>query len=563
MAPDLSLLRNLGILFNLKNTFGGIIVKSILSLWSADKHHRLCNLFYPLWLAAMLIGFYLTRKIGLDVSFLVWGFVLLFLFIIRPHSIIYRTAVDDGSVARKGMTLAVIVCLILICTYPMSVFPHWNGEDPAHRNQYELIAESMLNVHLYFDYGEEYSLEHLENPYDPVERAESGAQFKWDHAYYNGHYYMYFGVVPVLVLFLPYLAITGTALTTYHATQIFAAFIICGLFALFSLLSKLFFKKLPYAVYLSLSAAFSVMSVWFSIAEPQLYCTAITAGIAFQIWSIYFFVRAVWAETAENKQILFAAIGALLGALVFGCRPPIALANLIVLPMLVVFLRQRRFTPALLGKLILAASPYLLVGISLMTYNYLRFDNPFEFGQAYQLTVADQSQYNSMSFSPDVLAHAVIGAAQMLSDIHLITFDFPYLVHCGAFVNFPVLLLLLLLFTKQLRTRIKQTHFGGVILGIAASVVIISLTDSAWTPYILERYRMDIYFLLAIACFAVIGFWYAGIPSEKLTGMNTLLVLCSSFTLICSALFTLRAITTNYPETVQQIGIIVRDLLFF
>ena len=44
-------------------------------------------------------------------------------------------------------------------------------------------------------------------------RKEAGVSVHWDHAYYNGHYYMYFGVVPVLLLFLPFRLLTGQALT--------------------------------------------------------------------------------------------------------------------------------------------------------------------------------------------------------------------------------------------------------------------------------------------------------------------------------------------------------------
>ena len=55
---------------------------------------------------------------------------------------------------------------------------------------------------------------------------------------------MYFGVVPVWILFLPYLLITGRDLTTYHATQIFAALAIIGVFLLFRQLAKRYFGRI-------------------------------------------------------------------------------------------------------------------------------------------------------------------------------------------------------------------------------------------------------------------------------------------------------------------------------
>jgi hypothetical protein len=50
-------------------------------------------------------------------------------------------------------------------------------------------------------------------------------------------------------------------------------------------------------------------------------------------------VKAVWGTKDENRAILLAFVGALLGALAFGCRPSIALGNLMVIPCLAVFLQ--------------------------------------------------------------------------------------------------------------------------------------------------------------------------------------------------------------------------------
>lgn len=42
-------------------------------------------------------------------------------------------------------------------------------------------------------------LAELDNVYDNSERNASGISYAWDRAYYNGHYYSYFGITPVLV----------------------------------------------------------------------------------------------------------------------------------------------------------------------------------------------------------------------------------------------------------------------------------------------------------------------------------------------------------------------------
>ena len=366
--------------------------------------------------------------------------VVLVLFALRPSSLLHKVNLENSTVIKKLFTLLVALLTVAACILPMDMLPLWNGEVPGHRNQYELMAENILEGRLDFAYGDEAGLLELENPYDPAERKAAGVIYHWDHAFYDGHYYMYFGVVPVFLAFLPYRVLTGTALTTYHATQLFTAVTIAGIFMLFDLLAKRFFKRLPYSVYLLLSVAFSAMSVWYAAAEPALYCTAITAALALEVWSLYFFMRAVYVEKRENRQILFAGIGALLGALVFGCRPTIALANLLVIPMLMAFLKQRKVTGKLLGKLCLAALPYAMVAAGLMLYNYARFDDPFEFGQKYQLTVADQSQY-SVALHADTVLRIINDTISNFFATGKIKTAFPYVRTSSVFFNFPILLL--------------------------------------------------------------------------------------------------------------------------
>lgn len=516
--------------------------------------------FYIGWLVILFCLSLVTAVTKAHFGLLVlWGLVLL-AFACRPGSKLYSITLEREDMTRTACSFLLAVCTMLVCVLPMDEFPLWNGEVPGHRNQYELMAENLLEGRLYFDYGDEDQLLKLDNPYDPEERKESGVRYHWDHAYYGGRYYMYFGVVPVLLVFLPYRVLTGASLTTFHATQIFTAVIIAGIFTLFRLLSRLFFKKMPYGVYLALSVAVSVMSVWYAAAEPALYCTAITAAMALQIWSLYFFIRAVWGETTENKQVLFAAVGALLGALVFGCRPPIALANLLVIPMLAEFLRQRKFSVKLLGKLVLAALPYAVVAAGLMWYNYARFDDPFEFGQKYQLTVADQSQYG-FNLSASLLVRLVNDTVTHLFGISKLTVGFPYLKHGGVFINFPILFLTAAFFRKPVRQKLREHRLAGLVLTLALTVLVITVMDILWTPYLLERYRMDVYFLVGIGCFLAIGLWQDTLMPAEQRRLSTAAVLLSAVTVVASFLFCMRTVSVYYPEALEDVfGVLQRWL---
>lgn len=508
------------------------------------------------YLACLLIAAIVFAALAFNGNGFLWvcfGIAILFVFVFRPKSELHRFTLEYTTPSKMLVTVLVAITTIAACVLPMDDLSIWNGEIPEHRNQYELMAEAILDGRIDFAYGDEDELLQLENPYDPGERQEAGVKYHWDHAYYDGHYYMYFGIVPVYLTFLPYRIITGTALTTYHATQIFVAFAIAGIFVLFHLLAKLFFKKLPYSVYLALSVAFSVMSVWYSAAEPALYCTAITSAIALEIWSLYFFVRAVWGEEKENRQILFAGIGAMLGALVFGCRPPIAIANILVIPMLIVFLKQRKFTFKLLGKLMLAALPYVVVAGALMWYNYARFDDPFEFGQAYQLTVADQTQYQ-VTFDSATILRIFNQTKRNFFQSEDILAAFPYLRAGSVFHNFPILLLCVGMFKASVWNNLRQVKLLPLMIGLIVSVLIITAMDIMWTPYLLERYRMDIYFLMGIACFIVIGLWYHNSAVKQQAYLSSVTVVLSAITVISALLLCLDTVGVYYPEKIRDMA---------
>ncbi len=293
---------------------------------------------------------------------------------------IYRKTVAEAGKITWILCAVSILLLGALSLKVMSISPLYNGEIPQHRSQYEDLTESFFNGHLYLDYEVDEKLLAMENPYDPQARIDNEVPFRWDSAFYQGKYYMYFGVVPVLLLFLPYRLITGTVLAGYAATWVFLMIAIAGIYQLFYRFTLRFHKNFPLLLYLLGSFTFSLMSIWYCIDCPQLYCTAISSAIAMEVWSLCFFFESVYMETKENKQIVLAFFGALFGALSFGCRPTIALGNLLVIPMLITYFKEKKITGKLVGKLALAASPYLVVAVGLMIYNFIRFDSPLEFG---------------------------------------------------------------------------------------------------------------------------------------------------------------------------------------
>ncbi len=434
-----------------------------------------------------------------------WYALVMAVYEFRPGSWVNSFPASEYSSRHTCLTLAAEILLILACILPMSLSPIWNGEVPDHRNEYEVMADSLLEGHLYLDYDDiDPKLLTMENPYDPEARKAAGVSVHWDHAWYNGHYYMYFGVVPAVLTFLPYRILTGHALTTYHATQLYVMLMILGFFALFQELADRFYKRLPFGTYLLLSAASGAISSWYCAEAPALYCTAISAGLCLQVWSIYFFARAAFTIKAGKKRVRWAVLGALLGSLAFGCRPPVALGNLLALGMLVPCLKGHRPSARFFKALFTVFLPYILVGAALMWYNYARFDNPFEFGQTYQMTVADQHLYSTASFrlAPGKALQAITGNFFGFGGV---SDTFPYISFSGAFLNFPVFFLVLNLLDRDVLRGVRKDGLSGTLLCLAVTPLLVTALDAAWTPFLMERYRLDIYYLLSILTFTAVA----------------------------------------------------------
>lgn len=431
------------------------------------------------------------------------------LFMIRFKSRIHQEAAVNMNRKKKMFLALLIGIIILLLGFTMTLSPIWNGGIAGHRNQYELITESFLNGRLDFDYEVDPALQAMDNPYDAEAREALGVKVHFDHAFYHGKYYMYFGVVPVLIAFMPYRLITGHALITWQATFLFSAVFVIGLAIYFVWLARRFFPKITWGAFLSMLTVFSLVSTVYVAKYPSLYQTPVACGMMLEVWSLYFFSKAFDEGKKDNFPFGYALAGAILGALTFGCRPPLALANLLVIPMLIRFLRAGKITTKLILKLLGAAFPYVVVAAGLMWYNAARFGNPFEFGQTYQLTITDQSSYSSM-FTVENLVRAPAGIFNSLFVVSPVDMLFPYLrMGNGVFAICPLLLFSFTFLLPQPRRLLKKERLLGISAAMILTAMLIAALQIMWSPKLLDRYQSDFLWLLSIAAFCGAGVCFA------------------------------------------------------
>ncbi|WP_248405337.1 hypothetical protein [Butyrivibrio fibrisolvens] len=514
-------------------------------------------LSFLIWIILFISIIIFQKKILITALF--WGTLVWTGVLCSKHSIIQNVCIERIEMRDKFIILVNIILVSILCIAPMDLSPLWNGEIPDHRNQYELLADAILEGHIDIRYDDyDVRLEQMEDPYDPDARREQNIQYHWDHAFYKGHYYMYFGVVPVFLLFIPYKVLFGTSLITFHATQIFVFFSIVAIFLLFYLLAKKFFSGISLGTYLFTTSASACISFGYCTQAPALYCTAISSGFCMMLWSFICFFKAVYYEYKESRQVLFAALGAFLGALAFGCRPPIAIANICAIPLAITYAKNYK-GKHLVRNYIIISLPYMSIGALLMLYNYARFQNPFEFGQTYQLTCANQSMYADFWAQFDLIKQINLGFKQFF-ELGEVTKRFPYLNYGGYLVTYPLMWLLIPFFSQfEVRKALKKDELG---LWMFFSILTVALTTFAsiqWAPFMIERYRLDGYYIVSIIAFMCIGY------KLKTTDYCCKTAQIVEIVCICSILFSIllffRPFDANfailYPEKVDEIKRII------
>lgn len=339
----------------------------------------------------------LNAKVPLFFSWQRWLLLtagILWLYLLCPRSACYRMNTD---LTKHRQWLLTVACLMIQLLFFHRML-QWNTgalawpEYMEHHQQYYRLTEALLEGHR--DIGEAPKLQDIANPYDPSARAAAGlytGDFKWDHAYYDGHYYVYFGIMPVLLLYLPYYVLTGSHLPNAAAVFCLGALLLVGIAYLLWQMIRRWFPQTPYVLYLLLVTVMGAASgLGYAIYKPDLYLVPILMAAACGVWGLAFWISA-YREGRLSAYRLGA--GSLCIALIAGCRPQqlLVMAMGIVLFWKAVFRERKLFTWKERKQTLALCLPFVIVAAGLMWYNAVRFGSPFDFGANYNLTTNDMT----------------------------------------------------------------------------------------------------------------------------------------------------------------------------
>ncbi|MEG0216920.1 MAG: cytochrome C oxidase Cbb3 [Raoultibacter sp.] len=486
-----------------------------------------------------LTGVYLNAQHPFDFNsmrFLLAAGVLALIYIFRPRSSIYRCSIVEHSRKSKAcIILAVVIEVYLVATFlfmgsnlvgvatPNYNTGSWNkssivntfevGGDNA--QQYAELAKSMASGTFYLEEEPPQWLHDMADPYDKGARDEAqkatGEKYLFDVAYYEGHYYVYFGVVPVLLFYLPFYLATGASFPTAIGVLLAAVAFILGCSALLDRFARYHFKRVSLGLYLLLQIPLVFgCGILYLLKFPTFYSLPIMLALAFSVWGIYFWMR---GRSAPTKAAGWYFAGSLCMALVAGCRPQLVLLSFLAFPLFwrLFITEQHLMTRKGAIEFACLVAPYVFVVAGLCWYNKVRFGSLFDFGANYNLTVNDMTKrgWNIGRLAPALFAYfiqpptisgtfpyiqpALFETTYMGQTIKEVTFG-------GVFACLPFLWVLP--FAKRILTlRIAQRStrtIAGVIIVLLSAGIIIGLLDAQMAG-ILQRYFADFSFMFLMA----------------------------------------------------------------
>lgn len=495
------------------------------------------NLNYPLYIDSIIINPHYPFE------FVVWRFLVMFailylLYVFRPKSSVYKIKlVDRPLYSRAVICVTVIVQSCLLAAYLLMGsnlvgvatsnynYGDWDGVSTINTfevagdnaQQYAELAKSFTQGKLYLSEEPPDYLKTMDDPYDKGSRDEmqkqTGEKYLFDVAYYDGHYYVYFGVVPVLLFYLPFYLLAGSNFPTAIGVLIMLILFIIGISVLLDRFARYHFKRVSLGLYLLLQIPLVMCSgILYLCKFPTFYSLPIACAVAFAVWALYFWMR---GRTSKKPYGWF-IVGSLCMALIAGCRPQIMLIALVAIPLFWRKFITNARTSGLLTKqgrikFLCLILPFIFVAIGLMWYNYARFGSPTNFGANYNLTMNDMTQRGMQvaRILPAFFAYFIQppNITGVFPFINPVIFETTYLGQTikevtfgGVLVCLPVLWILF--FAPPLlsvRRKDRQTNtIMGVILVLLIIAVLIAILD-AQVAGILQRYYADFSFMLLIA----------------------------------------------------------------
>jgi len=430
----------------------------------------------------------------------------------------------DPANKRQNLVYAFsVMSLILyswICAYTSVV------EDDVQAQQYNrYLVDAIVAGRTNLEAGNPEKMLRAERPYDNRWLEENGykrdVDWMGDWIFYKGKFYCYFGVVPALMLYVPYNLITGNYLSNHGGIFIFAAISIMLLARLWRFFVKKYMPDARFMFYLLSFLTLFFASGWFCpLRLTRFYSIVSSAGIMFVIAGILLLLEAVDRVDAgqsvgkpDRSKLFFAAMCL---ALAVGCRPNLVFASLIV-PVVMWKYKMWKYIP-------LIAVPYIAIAIPMCVYNYVRFGSIVDFGFNYNMTSLNSAAWGLLNPIGKFI-NTFNAALSYLFSINKYSFFFPYVEVIQQYnsffwpivkfydkgygmINFPIVFCLLLFF-KSLLTKGEKPKTFYISVAFLFIAAVLMLVDSYLAGFS-GRYSFDFAVFIILPSLFYAYHWFSG-----------------------------------------------------
>jgi len=462
----------------------------------------------------------------------------------------------DKTNFRQRAGFAMLICAMLIFNFlaSYSIYGFRDNEFvPKWLKMYSHhMTDALLKKQLHLDIEVPKALLEAERPYDNDYRLQLGMFLNFhqkdldnyenalvlDVVFYNGKFYSYFGMVPVILLFAPYKLITGDYLPSSVGAFLFGSIATVLLMLLWKQIAQNYLKKLPYFFFLiggGALYAFSLIPIVLTL--KYFHIIAQYSALAFVILGVIMLLQA-----KEKLSVKYLVISSLSFALAVACRPS-ALFWSILIPVVLWDKRQELMNNV--SKILAIIIPFVIIGSILAWYNYVRFDS-FSFDQSHVITYTNQSMYMQI----DIIEKTY----SLINSFLFVLFNPPNLDLTFPFVSAKVSNIIPLattnffhehdpivgIFCFPIMWFLFYVRKVGILRNFIFAGIFISLLNIALFTFISRnwRYVMDFSWIMALGAF-ICAFQL----QEKEVAMRKIILKifysCSGITLLLACLLTI------------------------
>ena len=244
--------------------------------------------------------------------------------------------------------------------------------------------------------------------------------------------------------------------------------------------------------------------------EYLFYYMAVLSGLTWTAAFLYFLLKAYY-ESDFKKRIIQLVLSGVSVVLVVASRPTLIFYGVVALvPAIFILTSKKETVKRKLSYIAAIGVPVAIGAVMIMIYNYKRFENPFEFGFNYQLTVSiAKANTFSLSLIPATLYHYFIQQPSVNTNFPYIeirsrTFDtyhrYNYTARIMGVFNYPITWGL---FLTPIISRKKDKFKTFYLIIFAAAAVLMAYIDmcKAGSHY---RYTADILMPIIIISIIII-----------------------------------------------------------